>query len=56
MILFGKPIHRKYNRLVLKIVSIIIIVLLSVVLLSCDKLDFDPTTGTIKYMLNKEKK
>ena len=55
MIIFGKPIHRKYNRLVIKIVSIIFIIVISIGLMSCDKLEFDPTTTTIKYML-KEKK
>ena len=55
MILFGIPIHRKYNRLIIKIVTIIFIIFLSVILMSCNKLEFDPTTTTIKYML-KEKK
>jgi hypothetical protein len=55
MILFGIPIHRKYNRIVIKIVTIIFIIFLSVILMSCNKLEFDPTTTTIKYMF-KEKK
>ena len=55
MILFGIPVQRKYNRLVIKIVTIIFIIFLSVILMSCNKLEFDPTTTTIKYML-KEKK
>ena len=55
MIIFGHPIHRKYNRLVLKIVSIIFIILISVSLMSCNKLEFDPTTSVIKYII-KEKK
>ena len=55
MIIFGIPIHRKYNKLVIKIVSIVLILLLSVILMSCNKLEFDPTTTTLKYML-KEKK
>ena len=55
MIIFGKVIHRKYNRLVIKIVTIIFIIFLSVILMSCNKLEFDPTTTTIKYMF-KEKK
>ena len=55
MIIFGQPIHRKYNRLVLKIVSIIFIILISISLMSCDKLEFDPTTSAIKYII-KEKK
>ena len=55
MIIFGKAIHRKYNRRVVKIVSVVLILLLSVILMSCNKLDFDPTTTTLKYIL-KEKK
>ena len=55
MIIFEIPIHRKYTRLVIKIVTIIFIIFLSVILMSCNKLEFDPTTTTLKYML-KEKK
>jgi len=55
MIIFGIPIHRKYNRLVIKIVTIIFIIFISVILMSCNKLEFDPTTTTLKYIL-KEKK
>ena len=55
MIILGYPIHRKYNRLVAKIVAIIFMIVIAVSLMSCDKLDFDPTTSTLKYML-KEKK
>ena len=55
MIILGYPIHRKYNRLVAKIVAIIFMIVIAVSLMSCDKLDFDPTTTTLKYML-KEKK
>ena len=55
MIILGYSIHRKYNKLVLKIVSIIFIILISISLMSCDKLEFDPTTSVIKYLI-KEKK
>ena len=55
MIIFGIPVHRKYNRLVIKIVSIVLILLLSVILMSCNKLEFDPTTTTLKYMLMEKK-
>ena len=55
MIIFGYPIHRKYNRLVLKIVSIIFIILISISLMSCDKLEFDPTTSAIKYLIKESK-
>ena len=55
MIIFGHSIHRKYNRLVVKIVAIIFFIIIAISLMSCDKLDFDPTTTTLKYIL-KEKK
>ena len=55
MIIFGYPIHRKYNRLVVKIVAIIFVIVISIGLMSCDKLEFDPTTSAIKYII-KEKK
>ena len=55
MIIFGKPIHRKWNRLVIKIVSIIFIIVISIGLISCDKLEFDPATSALKYII-KEKK
>ena len=55
MIVFGYSIHRKYNRLVVKIVAIIFFIIVAISLMSCDKLEFDPTTTTLKYML-KEKK
>ena len=51
MIIFGKPIHKKY----LKRFSIALIILVSLFLISCDKLEFDPLSSTLKYML-KEKK
>ena len=55
MIILGYPIHRKYNRLVAKIVAIIFFIIVAISLMSCDRLEFDPTTSAIKYML-KEKK
>ena len=55
MIIFGHPIHRKYNKLVVKIVAIIFVIVISIGLMSCDKLEFDPTTSAIKYII-KEKK
>ena len=55
MIIFGHSIHRKYNRLVVKIVAIIFFIIVAISLMSCDRLEFDPTTSVLKYML-KEKK
>ncbi len=51
MIIFGNPIHRKY----VKKIIIILLILGSVLLMSCSKLDFDPTTTTLKYMLQEKK-
>ena len=57
MIFFGKyVVHRKYNRIVVKIVSIIFIILISISLISCDKMEFDPTTSAIKYIIKNEGK
>ena len=51
MIILGKPINRKY----VKVIAVIFCLFISIILMSCDKLEFDPTTTTLKYML-KEKK
>tara|TARA_R100000005_G_C4823824_1_gene103756 strand:+ start:184 stop:339 length:156 start_codon:yes stop_codon:yes gene_type:complete len=51
MIIFGKPIHRKY----VKKITIILLILGSVLLMSCNKLEFDPTTTTLKYILQEKK-
>jgi len=55
MIIFGHPIHRKYNRLVVKTVAIIFVIVISIGLMSCDKLEFDPTTSAIKYLIKESK-
>ena len=56
MIKFGHPIHRKYNRLVAKIVAIIFVIVISIGLMSCDKLEFDPTTSAVKYLIKNKNK
>jgi len=56
MIIFGQPIHRKYNRLVVKIVAIIFVIVISIGLMSCSKIDFDPSTSALKYIIKKESK
>ena len=55
MIIFGKPIHRKWNRPVVKTVAIIFVIVISIGLMSCDKLEFDPTTSAIKYLIKESK-
>ena len=56
MIIFGHPIHRKYNRLIVKTVAIIFVIVISIGLMSCDKLEFDPATSALKYIIKKESK
>ena len=56
MIIFGKPIHRKWNRLVVKTVAIIFVIVISKGLMSCDKLEFDPTTSAVKYLIKNKNK
>ena len=48
MIIFGKAIHRKYN----KYIVVICFVILSFLLLSCSKIEFDPTTTSLKYKID----
>ena len=53
MIFFGHPIHRKYT----KIIIVVLIILIGLLLASC-KYDFDPRTSILKYTFqtnNKEK-
>jgi len=51
MIILGKPIHRKH----IKRFTIIFLIFISVLLMSCNKLEFDPTTTTLKYILQEKK-
>ena len=55
MIILGYPIHRKYNRLVVKIVAIIFFIIVAISLMSCDKLEFDPKTSALKYIIKENK-
>ena len=55
MIIFGHSIHRKYNRLVAKIVAIIFFIIVAISLMSCNKLEFDPTTSALKYIIKENK-
>ena len=53
MIFFGYSIHRKYTRIAL----VILIILIGLLLASC-RYDFDPKTSILKYTFqsnNKEK-
>ena len=56
MILFGHPIHRKYTRLIYRFVIAVISIIIFLLLVGCSKIDFDPTTGIFRYVLQQEMK
>ena len=56
MIIFGHPIHRKYTKTVYRIVIGIISIIVFILLVGCSKIDFDPTTGIFRYVLEQEMK
>jgi hypothetical protein len=56
MIIFGHPIHRKYTNLVYKFVIVIISIIVFIILVAFSKIDFDPTTSSFKYLIQKESK
>tara|TARA_Y100000361_G_C10945056_1_gene230795 strand:+ start:184 stop:363 length:180 start_codon:yes stop_codon:yes gene_type:complete len=56
MIIFNYPIHRKYTNIIYKILIVVISVIVFVLLVSCSKIDFDPTTTSFKYLIQKESK
>lgn len=52
MIIFGRPIQ---NKIFLKFIAIIFIIIIAISLMSCDRLEFDPTTSVFKYMIKQNK-
>ena len=54
MIIFGYPIHRKYTKAVYKIVIGILSIIIFILLVGCSKIDFDPSTGMLRYILQQE--
>ncbi len=54
MIIFGYPIHRKYTKAVYKIVIGILSIIIFILLVGCSKIDFDPSTGMFRYILQQE--
>ena len=50
MIIFGHPIHRKYTRLIYRFVIAVISIIVFVLLVGCSKIEFDPTTTTLRYI------
>ena len=56
MIIFGHPIHRKYTNIICKTFVFIVCVLVFVFLVACSKIEFDPTTTSLKYIFSQETK
>ena len=56
MIIFGHPIHRKYTRLIYKLFLIVIAIIIFLLLVGCSKIDFDPTTTTLRYIFLQDSK
>ena len=50
MIIFGHPIHRKYTKLIYRFVIAVISIIVFLLLVGCSKIDFDPTTTTLRYI------
>ena len=56
MIIFGHPIHRKYTKTFYKIVIAVISIIVFIILVGCSKIDFDPTTTSLRYIFSQESK
>ena len=56
MIIFGHPIHRKYTRLIYKLFLIVIAIIIFLLLVGCSKIDFDPTTTSLRYIFLQDNK
>ena len=56
MIILGLPIHRKYTKLFYRFVISVISIIVFILLVGCSKLDFDPTTGIFRYVIQQELK
>ena len=56
MIIFGYPVHRKYTRLIYKFIIAVISVIVFLLLVGCSKLEFDPTTTSLRYIFLQDNK
>ncbi len=56
MIIFGHPIHRKYTRLIYKFFIAVISVIVFLFLVGCSKIEFDPTTTSLRYIFLQDSK
>ena len=51
MIILGCPIRHGF----LKLIAIIFFIVIAISLMSCNKIDFDPTTSALKYIIKDNK-
>ena len=56
MIIFGHPIHRKYTNMIYKFIIAVISIIVFILLVGCSKIDFDPTIGAFRYIIQQEMK
>ena len=56
MIIFGHPIHRKYTKTVYRIVIAVISIIVFILLIGCSKIEFDPTTTSLRYIFLQDSK
>mgnify|MGYP003651835732 FL=1 len=56
MIIFGHPIHRKHTKRMFKLVILVLVLVVSLALFGCSKLEFDPRTSIIKYIMKEGNK
>jgi hypothetical protein len=56
MIIFGHPIHRKNTKRIVKLVILVLVLVVSLALFGCSKLEFDPKTSIFKYIIKNGEK
>jgi hypothetical protein len=56
MIIFGHPIHRKNTKRVVRLVILVLVLVVSLAVFGCSKLEFDPKTSIFKYIMKERNK
>ena len=56
MIIFGHPIHRKHTKRMFKLVILVSVLVISLAVFGCSKLEFDPKTSIFKYIMKEGNK
>ena len=56
MIIFGHPIHRKHTKRMFKLVILVLVLVVSLALFGCSKLEFDPRTSIFKHIITNKNK